>query len=85
MTPSATTMNISRQKQFRFSIQLSQEQFLRHYQGTASSAQVYSECGQRLRFPASRLRPFLTHTGIHGRFLLTVDSQNRFLAMEKIT
>lgn len=72
------------QQIFRFSIQLSQQQFLRHYQGSASSVQVYSECGRKLQFPASRLRPFLTHSGIIGRFQLTVDADNRFLDLKKI-
>ena len=77
-------MTAVNQQQYRFRIQISQMEFLRHYQGTASSVQVMSECGRRLRFPASRLRPFLTHTGISGRFVLTVDADNRFLDLEKI-
>lgn len=85
MTPPAFSMNSARDKQYRFSIQLSRQQFLRHYQGAVSSVQVFSECGRRLRFPASRLRPFLTHSGIKARFLLTVDADNRFLRLEKIS
>jgi hypothetical protein len=77
-------MRTARQQQFRFSIHISQQEFLRHYQGTANTVQVLSECGRRLRFPASRLRPFLTHTGISGRFLLTVDGNNRFRELQKI-
>jgi len=76
-------MTTARQQQFRFSIRISQEEFIRHYQGSANAVQVLSECGRRLRFPASRLRPFLTHSGISGRFLLTVDADNRFLDLKK--
>ncbi|OEU71817.1 MAG: hypothetical protein BA864_06645 [Desulfuromonadales bacterium C00003093] len=78
-------MNVPQKKSFRFSIHLSQQQFLRHYQGSASAVQVISECGRRLRFPASRLRSFLTHSGISGRFQLTVDADNRFLDLKKIS
>ena len=78
-------MNAIRQKHYRFSIQLSQEQFLRYYQGSAGAVQVYSECGQRLRFPASRLRPFLTHTGIQGRFQLTTNADNRFVDLKQLS
>lgn len=78
-------MSTTSRQQFRFNIRISQQEFLRHYRGTASAVQVISECGRRLRFPASRLRPFLTHTGISGRFLLTVDADNRFLELKKIT
>lgn len=77
-------MSTIQQKHFRFSLQISQEQFLRYYQGSAGAVQVYSECGQRLRFPASRLRPFLTHSGIQGRFQLTVTAGNRFVELKKL-
>ena len=78
-------MTTSGQQQYRFRIQISQQEFLRHYQGAANAVVVQSECGRRLQFPASRLRPFLTHTGISGRFLLTVDADNRFLDLRKIS
>ena len=78
-------MNQARQKNYRFNLQISQQEYLRYYQGAASSVLVFSENGQRLRFPASRLRPFLTHTGIHGRFQMTVDTQNRFVEMKKLS
>ena len=74
----------ARQQQFRFSLTINQQQYLRFYQGTASNVQVVSECGRRLRFPASRLRPFLTHTGISGRFQLSIDANNRFLDLKKV-
>jgi len=77
-------MNHHYQQQFRFSLIISRQEFLRHYQGTASAVQVMSECGRRLRFPASRLRPFLTHTGINGRFVMTIDADNRFVELKKI-
>jgi hypothetical protein len=78
-------MSSTRQRQYRFSIQLNQQQFLRYYQGSANTVQVYSECGKRLRFPASRLRPFLSHNGIFGRFQLTVSAENRFIELKKIS
>ena len=75
----------ARQQQFRFSLTINQQEYLRFYQGTASNVQVVSECGRRLRFPASRLRPFLSHTGISGRFQLSIDANNRFLDLKKIS
>jgi len=77
-------MTTARPKHYRFSIHINQQQYLRYYQGSASTVQVYSECGQLLRFPASRLRPFLTHTGISGRFQMTVNAENRFLDLKKL-
>ncbi len=74
-------MMIARKQHFYFSLHINQQDFLRYYQGTARSVRVISECGKRLSFPASRLRPFLTHNGISGRFRLTTDSGNRFVEM----
>ncbi|MCW8858908.1 MAG: DUF2835 domain-containing protein [Deltaproteobacteria bacterium] len=69
-------------QRFYFRLQISQDQFLRHYQGSANSVQVVSECGKKLRFPATRLRPLLMHNGIHGRFCLTVDTNKRFVSLQ---
>lgn len=78
-------MSAARQKHYRFRLHISQQQYLKYYQGAASNVQVYSENGQLLRFPASRLRPFLTHTGIEGRFQLTVSAENRFVELKKLS
>jgi len=72
------------QRQFIFSVSISQQEFLKYYQGAADCALVTSECGHRLRFPALRLRPFLSHHGITGRFALTVDNNNRFVSLQRI-
>lgn len=72
------------QQRFYFCLDISQDQFLRHYQGSVNMVQVLSECGQTLRFPAIRLRPLLTHSGIHGRFCLTVDANNRFINLQQL-
>jgi len=77
-------MHTAQKKHYRFSIQINQQQYLKYYQGAASTVQVYSETGQLLRFPASRLRPFLTQTGIKGRFQLTVNADNRFIELKKL-
>jgi hypothetical protein len=71
-------------KHFFFKLQISQQQYLQYYQGTANAVRVVSESGQKVQFPAVRLRPFLTHTGIHGRFCLTIDSNNRFVSLKQI-
>ena len=75
-------MTTQSKKQFYFRLQISQQQYLQYYQGTANAVQVVSECGKRLKFPAVRLRPFLTHNGIQGRFRLTVDGNSRFIDLQ---
>lgn len=77
-------MTATRYKRYRFSLQLAPAQLRHYYQGRAGTIQVLAECGQRLRFPAGRLRPFMTHTGVRGRFQLTVDAENRVIELKKI-
>ena len=72
-------------RHYTFRLQISQQDFLRYYQGEAVAVQVVAECGRRLRFPASRLRPLLSTHGIRGRFRLTVDDRNRFLSIQKLS
>lgn len=40
--------------------------------------------GRTVRFPASRLRPFMTTTGIQGRFTISFDDQHKFLEMRRL-
>ncbi|MCF6238686.1 MAG: DUF2835 domain-containing protein [Candidatus Marinimicrobia bacterium] len=68
-----------------FRLQISQQQYLQYYQGTASAVQVIAENSQKIQFPAIRIRPFLTHSGIHGRFCLTIGEDNHFINLEKLS
>lgn len=70
--------------QLRFYLDLSAERYLRYYQGTARTVSVVSLEGQRLEFPAERLRPFITHNGIRGLFALTFDKHNRFVSLKRL-
>lgn len=77
-------MVTGRQRHYYFRLQISNERFLRYYQGNANSVVVTAECGKSLRFPAARLRPLLTRNGISGRFRLTVDQNNRFISLKPV-
>ena len=66
-----------------FSLSISSEQYLAHYQGYAHSVSVIGVDGRRIEFPAEHLRPFLTHTGINGRFEIEFDQQHRFVALRR--
>ncbi|MDT8406454.1 MAG: DUF2835 domain-containing protein [Methylococcales bacterium] len=68
----------------RFAIRISYEQFARVYQGAAKTVQIKAEDGRQVRLPAEKLKPFLTHTGIQGRFELRLDENHKFLAIHKL-
>jgi len=60
----------------RFYLDISQEEYLRNYRGTAHSVLVQAEDGRRVRFPAVSLRQFVTADGIRGRFEISLDENN---------
>ncbi len=55
-----------------------------YYQGAAQNVVVDLANGLRVQFPAVNLRPFITHDGIQGEFILRVDAQNKLQSIEKI-
>ncbi len=58
---------------YRFSLSISKDEYLAHYSGAIHSVIVTANDGRRIQFPAIKLRPFVTHTGIVGEFVLEVD------------
>ena len=68
----------------RFYLNLTPERYLRYYQGAAKAVSVVSVDGRRLQFPAEHLRPFVTHNGVQGEFILHFDSRNKFLGLERV-
>lgn len=69
---------------YYFSLNISYQQFLAHYSGSAANIQVVTTQGLRLQLPASRFRSFLTQIGIKGQFRLTTDHQNKFIKLESL-
>jgi hypothetical protein len=67
---------------YYFSLNISYQQFLAHYNGAASNVMVVTENGLRLQLPATRFRPFLSQIGLKGRFRLTTDQNNKFIKLE---
>jgi len=71
-------------RKISFGLSIKYEDYLSYYQGLASRVRLRADNGQIIVFPASRLKPFLGHNGIHGRFLITFDENNKLVSMERI-
>jgi Protein of unknown function (DUF2835) len=71
-------------RQARFTLHISADEILRYYRGQAGMVSVVADDGRRLRFPAVSLRRFVTDGGIHGRFVIRFDENNRLLGVERI-
>lgn len=70
--------------ELRFRLNLSSAEFMAYYQGLAASIQTLSLDGRRVRFPASILRPHLSHDGVHGLFALRVDAHHRVVDLRRL-
>ncbi|MFY2508653.1 DUF2835 family protein [Vibrio pectenicida] len=70
--------------QYYFSLNISYQSFLAHYNGAASNVLVVTDEGLRLQLPATRFRPFLSQIGLSGRFRLTTDQNNKFIKLEML-
>jgi hypothetical protein len=70
-------------RQFTLTLSISQAEYERLYRGQARTVVARDAHGKTLQFPALSLRPFLTHDGIHGTFVISVDSNNRLLDIRR--
>lgn len=67
-----------------FSINISSQEYLLHYQGVASQVCVTDINGKIIQFPANLLRQFVTHDGISGSFEMSFDENHRFTGINKL-
>ena len=75
--------NVETMNRYTFPLHISSEAYLDYYRGAARH--VIAQCvnGQTVQFPASLLQQFVTLEGIHGKFVLTVDENNKCIGLEE--
>jgi len=66
------------------SISLSAEKYLEYYRGYATGVIAYDTWGRRIQIPANILRPFVTSEGVHGRFKVSFNAENKFQSIERV-
>ncbi|MFH1464124.1 MAG: DUF2835 domain-containing protein [Pseudomonadota bacterium] len=71
-------------REVRFSLSISAGELLRYYRGDARAVVAVTDEGVRVQFPAAALRPFVTVEGVHGRFALAFDAQNRMTGLRRL-
>ena len=70
--------------EYQFTLHISTEEYLQFYEGLAKSIQVTSHCGKIIQFPAEKMREFILNEGVHGHFVISLDNNNKFLAVKKL-
>ena len=66
------------------SLNISADEYLKLYQGTARSVYTHTIEGRSIRFPANILQPFVTHNGIRGTFAIQFDRNHRFIGIKPL-
>jgi len=69
----------------RFSLDISRQNYLNYYAGNASTVQVHTEQGLLIQFPASALKPWVTHQGIQGYYMISFDADNKLIELKKLS
>jgi hypothetical protein len=67
-----------------FVLHISAHEYQDYYSGTARNVAVTARDGRAIKFPANILRPFISHDGIHGEFVIEFDDNNKFVAINKL-
>lgn len=65
-------------------IALAAEKYQKLYQGTAKNVLTTSRDGRRVQLPLMAFRPFLTHEGVFGTFVVKFDDTNKLQDIKKI-
>jgi hypothetical protein len=67
-----------------FSLNLSPEEVIRYYRGEVRTAMATLDDGRTVQFPASALSRVVTEHGVHGRFQLIIDENQKFVDLQRL-
>ncbi|NOQ93394.1 MAG: DUF2835 family protein [Methylophaga sp.] len=70
--------------ELQFYLNISREQVLRYYQGSAKVVVVTTTTGQKLQFPAEHIRSFMDQNGIEGKFSIQFDHNNKLIGLKRL-
>jgi hypothetical protein len=60
------------------------EKLAAYYRGEARTVRARATNGQTVQFPTSILQKHISKDGIHGRFQLEFDEQNKFVGLHRL-
>ncbi|MFL0809521.1 MAG: DUF2835 domain-containing protein [Agarilytica sp.] len=65
-------------------LSIAPDEYLKLYQGVASSVRARARDGRSIRFPAHILKPFVTHDGVCGCFQIEFDNDMKFRSIHRL-
>jgi hypothetical protein len=69
---------------YRIRLAIPREELLRYYRDWTQSVLATARTGQRIRFPAESLKPFVTRSGVFGDFELDVAPDQKLRGIRRI-
>jgi hypothetical protein len=66
-------------------VAISAERLVAVYQGRANRILVQSRDGRRVSVPAHHFRPFLTHEGVYGSFVLEFSDKGELVSLQRLS
>lgn len=60
------------------------ERYLAWYRGQAGRVVMRSRDGRSVSLPAHHLRPFLTHEGVYGSFVMRFTDEGKLVSLERL-
>jgi len=70
--------------EIRFRLNIAAHEYEAYYAGVAKNVIVPMQNGRHLQFPASNLRPYFRHNGVHGEFVLRFDENNKLMELVRV-
>lgn len=70
---------------YYFSLALSYEECRSLYLPKCNAVVVTEEQGKRIQIPAKNLRPFVSQTGLRGRFRLLINNEKKLVSLDKVS
>jgi hypothetical protein len=69
---------------FEFGLAISAHEYLHYYRGSINKVIATCADGKTVQFPAGLLTPFVTSSGIRGRFVLTCDDGGKGAMLKRL-
>ena len=67
-----------------FDLNIPRDELLKFYSGDARLVHAVARTGQRVKFPAAVLRPYVATDGVRGTFRMSVNATHRLERFERL-
>ncbi len=65
-------------------LHIDQDEWLKIYRGETNIVYAISRDGRSVQFPANILNKYVTHSGISGSFVISIDDHGKFQSIVRL-